>query len=31
VPREPMGEGGEVLAKAAEYVLLYASQPLLSV
>ncbi|MFC6954046.1 universal stress protein [Halorubellus litoreus] len=31
VPREPMGEGGDVLAKAAEYVLLYASQPLLSV
>jgi nucleotide-binding universal stress UspA family protein len=31
VPREPMSEGGEVLAKAAEYVLLYASQPLLSV
>jgi len=31
VPREPMSEGGDVLAKAAEYVLLYASQPLLSV
>jgi len=31
VPREPMSEGGEVLAKAAEYVLLYASQPLPSV
>jgi nucleotide-binding universal stress UspA family protein len=31
VPREPVSESGEVLAKAAEYVLLYASQPLLSV
>jgi len=31
VPREPMSESGDVLAKAAEYVLLYASQPLLSV
>jgi nucleotide-binding universal stress UspA family protein len=32
VPREPMsGDPGEVLAKAAEYVLLYASQPVLSV
>jgi nucleotide-binding universal stress UspA family protein len=32
VPREPlMGEPGEVLEKAAEYVLLYASQPVLSV
>jgi nucleotide-binding universal stress UspA family protein len=32
VPREPQtGEPGEVLAKAAEYVLLYASQPVLSV
>ncbi|CQR49008.1 MULTISPECIES: universal stress protein [Haloferax] len=32
VPREPVsGDPGEVLAKAAEYVLLYASQPVLSV
>jgi len=32
VPREPVtGEPGEVLEKAAEYVLLYASQPVLSV
>ncbi|MDQ2055732.1 MULTISPECIES: universal stress protein [Halobellus] len=32
VPREPLsGAPGEVLAKAAEYVLLYASQPVLSV
>jgi nucleotide-binding universal stress UspA family protein len=31
VPREPMSEGGDVLSKAAEYVLLYASQPVLSV
>ena len=32
VPREPLsGDPGEVLAKAAEYVLLYASQPVLSV
>ena len=32
VPREPVtGEPGAVLEKAAEYVLLYASQPVLSV
>jgi len=32
VPREPMsGDTGDVLEKAAEYVLLYASQPVLSV
>jgi len=32
VPREPVtGEPGEVLEKAAEHVLLYASQPVLSV
>jgi nucleotide-binding universal stress UspA family protein len=32
VPREPLsGVPGEVLEKAAEYVLLYASQPVLSV
>jgi nucleotide-binding universal stress UspA family protein len=32
VPREPVsGEPGEILSKAAEYVLLYASQPVLSV
>ena len=32
LPREPLrGEPGEVLEKAAEYVLLYASQPVLSV
>ncbi|WP_138796540.1 universal stress protein [Halostella sp. PRR32] len=32
VPREPLsGEPGEILSKAAEYVLLYASQPVLSV
>jgi len=32
VPREPQtGTSGEVLEKAAEYVLLYASQPVLSV
>ncbi|WP_134668686.1 universal stress protein [Halorussus marinus] len=32
IPREPVsGEPGEVLEKAAEYVLLYASQPVLSV
>ncbi|MDR5673212.1 universal stress protein [Halalkaliarchaeum sp. AArc-GB] len=32
VPREPTsGDPGEVLEKAAEYVLLYASQPVLSV
>lgn len=32
VPREPHADGsGEVLEKAAEYVLLYASQPVLSV
>jgi len=32
VPREQLtGEPGEVLSKAAEYVLLYASQPVLSV
>ncbi|ELZ92962.1 stress response protein-like protein [Haloferax mucosum ATCC BAA-1512] len=32
VPREPISDDpGEVLAKAAEYVLLYASQPVLSV
>ncbi|MFC5365437.1 universal stress protein [Salinirubrum litoreum] len=32
VPREPVsGDPGEVLEKAAEYVLLYASQPTLSV
>jgi nucleotide-binding universal stress UspA family protein len=32
VPREPLsGDPGEVLEKAAEYVLLYASQPVLSV
>jgi nucleotide-binding universal stress UspA family protein len=32
VPREPVsGDPGEVLEKAAEYVLLYASQPVLSV
>lgn len=32
VPREPVsGTPGEVLEKAAEYVLLYASQPVLSV
>jgi nucleotide-binding universal stress UspA family protein len=32
VPREPVsGDPGEVLDKAAEYVLLYASQPVLSV
>ncbi|MFC6989670.1 universal stress protein [Haloplanus sp. GCM10025708] len=32
VPREPVsGDSDEVLAKAAEYVLLYASQPVLSV
>ncbi|MFC5135270.1 MULTISPECIES: universal stress protein [Haloferacaceae] len=32
VPREPVtGEPGQVLEKAAEYVLLYASQPVLSV
>ncbi|MFC5279059.1 universal stress protein [Halorubrum rubrum] len=32
VPREPVtGDPGQVLEKAAEYVLLYASQPVLSV
>lgn len=32
VPREPVsGDPGEVLGKAAEYVLMYASQPVLSV
>ncbi|WP_433625439.1 universal stress protein [Halomicrococcus sp. NG-SE-24] len=32
IPREPLtGEPGEVLEKTAEYVLLYASQPVLSV
>ncbi|PSP85887.1 universal stress protein UspA [Halobacteriales archaeon QS_1_68_17] len=32
VPREPLnGDPGEVLGKAAEYVLMYASQPVLSV
>ena len=32
VPREPLsGAPGEILEKAAEYVLLYASQPVLSV
>jgi nucleotide-binding universal stress UspA family protein len=32
VPREPVsGDPGQVLGKAAEYVLLYASQPVLSV
>ena len=32
VPRQPVsGDPGEVLEKAAEYVLLYASQPVLSV
>ncbi|MFB6219253.1 MAG: universal stress protein [Halobacteriaceae archaeon] len=31
IPREPAGEGSTVLEKAAEYVLLYASQPVLSV
>jgi nucleotide-binding universal stress UspA family protein len=32
IPREPLsGEPGEVLEKAAEYVLLYASQPVLSI
>lgn len=32
IPREPVsGDTGEVLGKAAEYVLLYASQPVLSV
>ena len=32
IPREPVsGDPGEVLEKAAEYVLLYASQPVLSV
>ena len=32
IPREPLtSEPGEVLEKAAEYVLLYASQPVLSV
>ena len=32
IPREPLsGEPAEVLEKAAEYVLLYASQPVLSV
>ena len=32
MPREPVtGDPGEVLEKAAEYVLLYASQPVLSV
>jgi nucleotide-binding universal stress UspA family protein len=32
IPRESMsGEQGDVLEKAAEYVLLYASQPVLSV
>lgn len=32
IPREPLsGEPGEVLEKSAEYVLLYASQPVLSV
>jgi nucleotide-binding universal stress UspA family protein len=32
VPREPVsGDPGEVLEKAAQYVLLYASQPVLSV
>ncbi|WP_410766344.1 universal stress protein [Haloferax sp. DFSO60] len=32
VPREPVtSDPGEILAKAAEYVLLYASQPVLSV
>jgi nucleotide-binding universal stress UspA family protein len=32
IPREPLsGEPGEVLEKAAEYALLYASQPVLSV
>jgi nucleotide-binding universal stress UspA family protein len=32
IPREPLsGEPGEILEKAAEYVLLYASQPVLSV
>jgi len=32
IPREPVvGEPGEVLEKAAEYVLLYASQPVVSV
>lgn len=32
IPREPLtGDPGEVLEKAAEYVLLYASQPVLSV
>lgn len=32
VPREPVsGDPGEVLEKAAEYVLLYATQPVLSV
>lgn len=31
VPREPMDETGDTLAKAAEYVVSYASQPVLSV
>lgn len=31
VPREQSHKAGDVLAKAAEYVLLYASQPVLSV
>ena len=32
IPREPVSDApGDVLAKAAEYVLLYASQPVLSV
>ncbi|MFB6138424.1 MAG: universal stress protein [Halobacteriaceae archaeon] len=31
LPREPAAGGGEALEKVAEYVLLYASQPVLSV
>jgi len=31
VPREPVDESGDTLAKAAEYVVSYASQPVLSV
>jgi nucleotide-binding universal stress UspA family protein len=31
VPREPIDESGDTLAKAAEYVVSYASQPVLSV
>jgi nucleotide-binding universal stress UspA family protein len=31
VPREDADESGDILAKAAQYVLLYASQPVLSI